>query len=153
MKSSNETSFAAFVGIDWADLKHDVCLQQAEFVRDREDQMMVRAGDQSRALTLQPPLGRERLALRTAALVARVVECALHVSLRTAAHVTPELSSPAMPDPECRAMHIGRKPMMLRIAFEMRLKYLLQRAFHLLRNAHFASLSLLPSAVALVPPA
>lgn len=29
MKSSIETNFAAFVGIDWADLKHDVCLQQA----------------------------------------------------------------------------------------------------------------------------
>ena len=29
MKSSVETNFAAFVGIDWADLKHDVCLQQA----------------------------------------------------------------------------------------------------------------------------
>jgi transposase len=29
MKSSNETNFAAFVGIDWGDLKHDVCLQQA----------------------------------------------------------------------------------------------------------------------------
>jgi transposase len=29
MKSSIETTFAAFVGIDWANLKHDVCLQQA----------------------------------------------------------------------------------------------------------------------------
>ena len=29
MKSSVETNFAAFVGIDWADSKHDVCLQQA----------------------------------------------------------------------------------------------------------------------------
>ena len=29
MKSSIETTFAAFVGIDWADLKHDVCLQPA----------------------------------------------------------------------------------------------------------------------------
>jgi transposase len=29
MKPSIETNFAAFVGIDWADAKHDVCLQQA----------------------------------------------------------------------------------------------------------------------------
>ena len=29
MKPSIETMFAAFIGIDWADTKHDVCLQQA----------------------------------------------------------------------------------------------------------------------------
>jgi transposase len=29
MKPSVDTNFAAFVGIDWADLKHDVCLQAA----------------------------------------------------------------------------------------------------------------------------
>jgi hypothetical protein len=29
MKSSSSTEFAAFVGIDWADRKHDVCLQVA----------------------------------------------------------------------------------------------------------------------------
>jgi len=29
MKSSSSTEFAAFVGIDWADRKHDVCLQAA----------------------------------------------------------------------------------------------------------------------------
>jgi hypothetical protein len=30
MKPSIETNFAAFIGIDWADAKHDVCLQQAD---------------------------------------------------------------------------------------------------------------------------
>jgi hypothetical protein len=29
MESSSSTEFAAFVGIDWADRKHDVCLQAA----------------------------------------------------------------------------------------------------------------------------
>jgi Transposase len=29
MKPSIETNFAAFIGIDWADAKHDVCVQQA----------------------------------------------------------------------------------------------------------------------------
>jgi transposase len=29
MAKSNETEFAAFVGIDWADKKHDICLQVA----------------------------------------------------------------------------------------------------------------------------
>ena len=29
MKTSTDSEFAAFVGIDWADRKHDVCLQAA----------------------------------------------------------------------------------------------------------------------------
>jgi len=29
MRTSTHTEFAAFVGIDWADRKHDVCLQAA----------------------------------------------------------------------------------------------------------------------------
>lgn len=29
MKTSSDTEFAAFVGIDWADRKHDVCVQAA----------------------------------------------------------------------------------------------------------------------------
>ena len=29
MKSSPSSEFAAFVGIDWADRKHDVCVQAA----------------------------------------------------------------------------------------------------------------------------
>ena len=29
MKSQPDTEFAAFIGIDWADAKHDICLQVA----------------------------------------------------------------------------------------------------------------------------
>ena len=40
MKPSFDTNFAAFVGIDWADLKHDVCLQQAGS-KERERSVLV----------------------------------------------------------------------------------------------------------------
>jgi hypothetical protein len=31
MKLPAEREFAAFIGIDWADAKHDLCLQTADF--------------------------------------------------------------------------------------------------------------------------
>jgi hypothetical protein len=33
MKSQSDTSFAAYVGVDWADSKHDFCLQAADSER------------------------------------------------------------------------------------------------------------------------
>ena len=30
MKPRSDNEFAAFVGIDWADAKHDICLQAAD---------------------------------------------------------------------------------------------------------------------------
>jgi hypothetical protein len=33
MRSQPDTEFAAFIGIDWADTKHDVCVQGANSVQ------------------------------------------------------------------------------------------------------------------------
>ena len=33
MKTTTMQPYAAFVGIDWADTKHDVCIQQADGLR------------------------------------------------------------------------------------------------------------------------
>ena len=30
MNTLNTTSFTAFIGIDWADTKHDICIQSAD---------------------------------------------------------------------------------------------------------------------------
>ena len=35
--TSQPDDFAAFVGLDWADAKHDVCLQAADTVTSRVD--------------------------------------------------------------------------------------------------------------------
>jgi len=56
-------------------------------MRDGEDQVMVRAGEQPRLLRFEPALGRDRLALRAAALMTRVVPRALDVPLGAAADV------------------------------------------------------------------
>ena len=109
--------------------------QRVQLVRDGEDEMMVRAGDQACALALKPLLGGERLALRAAALMARVIERALDVPLRTAAHVAAELGGAAARDPVRRAMHVRGQPMLLRVGLKMRLEYLSERAFHVLPNA------------------
>ena len=109
--------------------------QRVQLVRDGEDEMMVRAGDQACALALEPLLGGERLTLRAAALMARVVERALDVPLRTPAHVAAELGGAAARDPVRRAMHVRGQPMLLRVGLKMRLEYLSERAFHILRNA------------------
>ena len=109
--------------------------------------------DKPRALALEPLFGRVRLALRTAALMARVIERALHVPFRTAAHVSAEIGGATVADPVRGAMHVRRQPMLLRVAFEMCLKDLLERAFHVLRNARAALTAVLPMAVALAPPA
>jgi hypothetical protein len=69
--------------------------QRVELVRDRENQMMVRAAKQPRAASLQPALHLQRLALRTDALVTGIVERALDVPLGTAAHVSAELGGAA----------------------------------------------------------
>ena len=48
MKQQTSEAFAAFVGLDWADAKHDVCLQaagteQREFLSLQERAYRVRA--------------------------------------------------------------------------------------------------------------
>jgi len=59
--------------------------QRVQLVRNGEDQVMVRAGQQARPLALKPCLGGHRLTLRTAALMAGNGE--LHVPGRAAAHM------------------------------------------------------------------
>ena len=61
--------------------------QRVEFVRDRENQVMVCAPEQSRALALQPTLGSQALALRADPLVTGVVERARAVAFGAAAQV------------------------------------------------------------------
>jgi len=34
MDTLNTTSFTAFIGIDWADTKHDICIQSADDERE-----------------------------------------------------------------------------------------------------------------------
>ncbi len=127
--------------------------QRIQLVREGEDQVVMRAGDEPRTLALQPLLGGERLALRAAALVARVIEGALDVAFRTAAHVTTEIRRAAVGDPVGGAVHVGGQPMLLRIRLKMRLEYPAQRTFHVLRNARRAFSSTSPLDVALAPPA
>jgi transposase len=44
MKSQPDTEFAAFIGIDWADAKHDICLQVAN-TEKREFEVLVHRAD------------------------------------------------------------------------------------------------------------
>jgi hypothetical protein len=43
MKSQPDTEFAAFIGIDWADAKHDICLQVADTEKREFDVLVHRA--------------------------------------------------------------------------------------------------------------
>ena len=70
MKSPNNESFTAFVGIDWADKKHDICVQSAgsdirefsviphkvEMINDWAQSLIQRFGS---ALNLNPHLVRK----------------------------------------------------------------------------------------------
>ena len=109
--------------------------QRVEFVRDREDEVVVRAVQQPRALALKPPLGGQALALRADPLMARVVERALAVSFGAAAQVSAQLRRAAARDPVRGAVHIRGQAVALRVRFKVFLEDPSQIAFHVLQNA------------------
>ena len=119
--------------------------QRIQLMRDRENQMMVSAPEQPRLLALEPLLGRQCLALRTDALVTRVLERTLDVSLGAAAQVSAELGRAAARDPVRRPVHVRRQPVAHRVRFKVRLKDSCERAFHPPYNAR--------SSLAYTPPA
>lgn len=125
--------------------------QRVQLVRDGEDQVMVRARQEPRALALKPPLDRQPLALRTDALVTGVVERPFDVPLRAAAHVATELRRAAPSDPVRGAMHVRRQPVALGVRLEMLPEDPAQRAFHVLRNARRAFSSTSRRFAALLP--
>ena len=87
-----------------------VAPQAIEFVRNGEDQMMVRAAQEPRALLLQPALDLDRLALRAESLVTRVIPGRLDVPLGTAAHVATERRGAAAAQPVRCAVYVERQP-------------------------------------------
>ena len=92
-------------------------------MRDGEDQMMVCTGEQPRLLRFEPAFGRNRLALRTAALVTGVVPRALDVPLRAAADVAAQRDRTAVRKPVGGAMDKQGQLMRLRVVCEVLLKY------------------------------
>ena len=104
--------------------------QRVELVRNGENQVMVRAVKKTSLLPLEPILARHRLTLRTAALMARVVERALDVPRRAAAHMAAEFGGATARDPVRGSMHVQRQAVALRVRLKMLLEDSSQRAFH-----------------------
>lgn len=58
MKSLSDTEFTAFIGLDWADSKHDICLQSSDSAKRQFDQIAHRVADiEHWALGLQQRFG------------------------------------------------------------------------------------------------
>ena len=123
-------------------LRHERAVEHPQFielVRDGEDQVVVRAGQEARLLRLQPALGGKTLALRTVPLVTRVVAHVLDVPLRAAIDVSAQLQRAAARQPVRRTMQIQRQFMALCVARKVLAKYGSERAFHFALTQHPAS--------------
>ena len=97
--------------------------RHVQLMRDGEDQVVVRAGKRPRLLRFEPAFGRDRLALRAAALVTRVVPGACDVPFGATLDVAAQRDGAAVRQPVGGAMDIQRQPMRLGVACEVLLKY------------------------------
>ena len=107
-------------------------------MRNREDQVMVLAGQQTRSLPLQAVLGGPRLTLRTAALMTGVVERALDVTRGATPYVPAERRRAAACDPVRGAVNVRGQAVALRVRYKVLLENPSERAFHSAYNARCA---------------